>query len=100
VLVYTYLSPDFRGERPSLANLKKLKKAMPKLDKGYNIYRAEVLPWLQSISTHEAAELTGLSRRYIQYLKNGVEKPGGETLEKLIQAMNTPRKGYETIYNC
>ena len=46
-------------------------------------------------SPNQIVKLTGLSPRYIRYLRSGAENPGGETLEKLIAACRAPREGEE-----
>lgn len=78
------------GERPSAVNISRLNKAMPKLDENYDIYQAEILPWLRATPTFQVVELTGLSHRFVNELKSGSKNPGGETLEKLVRAMRNP----------
>lgn len=80
------------GERPSAVNISRLTEAVYRLDENYDLYQAEILPWIIATPSSQIVGLTGLSFRFIEYLKTGSKNPGGENLEKLIQAMRDPRR--------
>ena len=61
--------------RPEGDNLKKIKEALPRLDK-YDEWAGDLLPRLKKMPTREIARLAGIVLGYVSDLKNGKRKPG------------------------